>query len=93
MPNAIRDDVQGTLRHLGFHEIRPSETAAWTPTETVDRYGTTSETKIVHRKHEPVARLVDAETGETVATARRSCPVPRSQMVTKTDARNRSARQ
>lgn len=74
MPNAIRDDVQGTLRHMGFHEIRPSENGTWTPTETVDRYGTTSETKIVHRKHEPTCRLVDAETGETVAVARRSCP-------------------
>jgi hypothetical protein len=75
MPNAIRDDVQGVLAFMGFREIRPSETGTWTPTQAVDRYGTTSETKIVHRKHEPVARLVDAETGETVAVARRSCPV------------------
>jgi hypothetical protein len=76
MPNAIRDDVQGVLLFMGFREIRPSDAAAWTPTGAVDgRYGTTSETKIIHRKHKPVARLVDAETGETVAVARRSCPV------------------
>ena len=72
----VRDDVQGVLRYLGFNEIRRSETDAWTPTQAVDgRFGTTSETSIIHRKGKPTAQLVDAETGQTVAVARRSCPV------------------
>ena len=71
---AIRDNVQGVLVHLGFNEIRTSETDAWTPTQAIDgRYGTTAETKIIHRKGKPVAQLVDAETGQRVAVARRSC--------------------
>ena len=71
---AIRDNVQGVLRHMGFNEIRTSETGTWTPTKAVgSRYGTTSETRIIHRKGKPVAQLVDAETGQRVAVARRSC--------------------
>ena len=75
-PVDVRDDVKGVLVHLGFREIRPAETGAWTPTQAVgNQYGTTSETGIVRRKGKPTAQLVDAESGQTVAVARRSCSV------------------
>jgi hypothetical protein len=74
--NDIRDDVQGTLRHLGFCELRPTGGDEWAPLDRVNgQFGTTAETTIIHRKGEPTARLVDRESGETVATARRSCAV------------------
>lgn len=74
--NEIRDDVSGTLRFLGYGEVKPAETGEWKPLEAVkDKYGTTSETKIISRKNVPTCRLVDADTGERVATARKSEPV------------------
>lgn len=74
--NEIRDDVAGTLRFLGYGEVKPEETGEWQPIEAVNgEYGTTSETKILSRKNVPTCRLVDRETGEQVATARKSEPI------------------
>jgi len=76
-------DVLGTLEHLGYGEIRPETTAPdvadWRPIKEVDgRFGTTDETHILTRKRKATCRLVDVETGQLVATARKSCPVERS---------------
>lgn len=73
-------DVLEILDHLGYGELRP-ETAApgstdWRPlSEMNGRYGTTDETHILTRNRKPTCRLVDVETGQLVATARKSCPL------------------
>jgi phage terminase Nu1 subunit (DNA packaging protein) len=71
-------DVLGVLKHLGYGGIRPETTtpdvADWRPIKAVNgRFGTTDETHILTRKQKATCRLVDAETGQLVATARRSC--------------------
>lgn len=73
-------DVLGILEHLDYREIRPEEgtpgAADWRPIEDVNgRYGTTDDTDIVSRKERPTCRLVDRDTGQLVATARKSCPL------------------
>jgi hypothetical protein len=73
-------DVQGILEHLGYREIRlegsaPDSDGApdWRPLSDVNgRFGTTDETHILTRKRKPTCRLVDAESGELVAMAKRS---------------------
>lgn len=70
-------DVLGVLQHLGYREIRPEDTGQWAPlSETNGRYGTTDDTDIISRKERPTCRLVDRDTGQLVATARKSCPLP-----------------
>jgi hypothetical protein len=76
--NDIRHDVHGTLRFLGYGEIRTADGGQWKSLEAVDgRFGTTDETEIVSRKNVPTCRLLDRETGEQVATARKSEPIRR----------------
>jgi len=75
-------DVLG-IEHLGYGELRPEEGGPggpdWHPIEVADgRFGTTDETHIITRKRRATARLVDVETGELVATARKSCPLERA---------------
>ena len=76
-------DVLGILEHLGYGEIRPEvaarseavDAADWRPVSNVNgRYGTTDETHVITQKRKATCRLVDVETGELVATARKSCP-------------------
>jgi len=74
------NDVVGTLKHLGYRELRPEESAPgradWRPIEDVNgRFGTTDETHVISRKGRPTCRLVDPATGQLVATARKSCPI------------------
>ena len=74
------NDVLGILEHLGYGEIRPETTASdvanWRPIKEVDgRFGTTDETHILMRKRKATCQLVDVETGELVAMARKSCPL------------------
>ncbi len=72
----VRDDVAGTLRFMQYHEVRTVSGGEWEPLEAVDgRFGTTSETEVHVSKGRPTARLVDGDTGETVGTARLSCPM------------------
>lgn len=67
-------DVRGILEFLGYREICPEDVGEWLPIKSVNgRYGTTDRTEIIRRKGAPTARLVDRETGELVAMARRSC--------------------
>ena len=73
-------DVLGILEHLGYREIRLEDTeqsaGEWRPLPEVNgRFGTTDETHILTRKRKPTCRLVDVETGELVAMARKSCPL------------------
>lgn len=74
-------DVLGILEHLGYRELRPEGSAPdggdWRPIEEVNgRFGTTDETHVISRKERPTCRLVDRDTGQLVATARKSCPLP-----------------
>ena len=74
-------DVLGILEHLGYREVRPEGSAPgrgeWAPlSEANGCYGTTDDTDIISRKGRPTCRLVDRETGQQVATARKSCPLP-----------------
>jgi hypothetical protein len=69
-------DVLRILEHLGYGEARPEDAGGWRPIEDVNgRYGTTDETHIISRKRKATARLVDRDTGQLVATARKSCPI------------------
>ena len=77
-------DVLGILEHLGYGEIRPENVGDWCPIEAGGeagngRFGTTDETSIISQKGEPTCRLVDRETGQLVATARKSCPLEQLQ--------------
>jgi len=75
--NDVRHDVAGTLRFLGYGEIRTADGGQWRPLDAVDsRFGTTDETEILSRKNRPTCRLLDRETGERLATARKSEPIP-----------------
>ena len=77
-------DVLGILEHLGYRELRPEGSAPgagkWAPLSDVNgRYGTTDDTDIISRKRKATARLVDRDTGQLVATARKSCSIDRNQ--------------
>jgi hypothetical protein len=77
-------DVLGILEHLGYRELRPEESAPgagdWRPIEdTGGRYGTTDSTDIISQKRKATARLVDRDTGQLVATARKSCPLQQTE--------------
>ena len=75
MANEIRDDVRGILLFLGFLEVREAG-GEWGLTADVgSAFGTTSETTILHRKHDATASLVDRQTAEVVGVVRRSCPL------------------
>jgi len=80
------NEVIPVLEKLGYGEIRLEESAPngspqesedggeWAPLSDMNgRFGTTDRTKIISRKNRPTCRLVDRETGELVATARKSC--------------------
>lgn len=72
----VLHDVHDILEHLGYGEVRAADGNDWQPLDAVNgRYGTTDETKILSRKNRPTCRLVDRETGEQVATARKSEPI------------------
>jgi len=67
-------------RAFGLPGLRLEESAPgaadWHPlSEASGRYGTTNDTHVIARKGRPTCRLVDVETGELVATARKSCPL------------------
>lgn len=69
-------DVADVLRFLGYRQIRTDAGGDWRPIGAArGRFGTTDRTDILTRKHAATARLVDRETGELVATARKSCPI------------------
>jgi hypothetical protein len=69
------DDAVGTLSRMGYGEVR-FRGEKWQPLSAVNgELGTTAETEIHDRKGAPTCRLVDGDTGETVGTARLSCPV------------------
>jgi len=79
-------DVLGILEHLGYGELRPEEGAPergscagdWRPIEDVNGRldgVTTDDVDVISRKRKATARLVDRETGELVATARKSCRI------------------
>jgi len=81
-------EVVGILEHLGYREIRPEGSAPergsyagdWHPTEKVNgRFGTTDETHIITQKRKATCRLVDRETGQVVATARKSCRIEQAE--------------
>jgi hypothetical protein len=78
-PQPAMKGIQEILEHLGYGEIRLESAAPgapdWRPIEAAGQLGTTDETKIISRKNSPTCRLVDRETGELVATARKSCPI------------------
>lgn len=66
-------DVKGVLDFLDYDQLRPAG-GEWQPLSEVNgQYGTTDETHLIrHRQEDGVMRLVDAETGEQVATARKN---------------------
>jgi len=75
-------DVLGILEHLGYGELRPEGSAPgaadWHPIEEVNGRldgVTTDDVDVISRKRKATARLVDRETGELVATARKSCRI------------------
>jgi hypothetical protein len=75
-------DVLGILEHLGYRELHPEESAPdqgdWRPIEdTGGRFAgvTTDDVDVITRKRKATARLVDRDTGQLVATARKSCPL------------------
>ena len=71
-------DLLDVLRHMDYHEVRTAETGEWTPTAETNGQldGETTDTlHVLVWSDSPTAVLRDPETGETVAEARRSCPV------------------
>ena len=83
-PQPPMKGVQEILEHLGYGEIRlegsggdgSAAAGEWAPLSDVNgRFGTTDETSIISEKNEPTCRLVNRETGQLVATARKSCPL------------------
>jgi hypothetical protein len=65
-------DVKGVLDFLGYDELRPAG-GQWRPLAEVNgQYGTTDETDILDIDHEEGLRLVDRDTGDLLATARKS---------------------
>ena len=65
-------DVEDVLNHLGYDEIRPAG-GEWRPLSEVNgRFGTTDKTDILDTGHEEGLRLVNRDTGDLLATARKS---------------------
>ena len=65
-------DVKGVLDFLGYDELRPAG-GQWRPLAEVNsQLGTTDETDILDIDHEEGLRLVDRDTGDLLATARKS---------------------
>jgi len=65
-------DVKGVLNHLGYDELRPAG-GEWRPLSEVNgRFGTTDDTDILDTGHEEGLRLRDRDTGDLLATARKS---------------------
>jgi hypothetical protein len=65
-------DVKGVLDFLGYDELRPAG-GQWCPLAEVNgQYGTTDETDILDIGQEEGLRLVDRDTGDLLATARKS---------------------
>ena len=65
-------DVKGVLDFFGYDELRPAG-GQWRPLAEVNgQYGTTDETDILDIGHEGGLRLVDRDTGDLLATARKS---------------------
>lgn len=65
-------DVKGILDFLGYDQLR-RRGDTWRPlSEVDDRFGTTDETHIWRRDERPRVRLVDGETNEEIAFARKS---------------------
>jgi len=65
-------DVKDVLGFLGYDEIRPAG-EEWRPLSEVNgRFGTTDDTDILDTGHEEGLRLRDRETGDLLATARKS---------------------
>lgn len=65
-------DVKGVLDFLGYDELRPAG-GQWRPLAEVNgQYATTDETDILDIGHEEGLRLVDRDTGDLLATARKS---------------------
>jgi hypothetical protein len=65
-------DVKDVLGFLGYDEIRPAG-GEWRPLSEVNgQLGTTDETDILDIDHEEGLRLVDRDTGDLLATARKS---------------------
>jgi hypothetical protein len=65
-------DVKGVLDLLGYDELRP-DGGQWRPLAEVNgQLGTTDETDILDIDHEEGLRLVDRDTGDLLATARKS---------------------
>jgi hypothetical protein len=73
------NDVKKTLDALGFGEVRLTDDSDWRPTADLNgEMGTTSQTRIrLPRAFEQHAHLLDAETDEVVALARKSYPINR----------------
>ncbi|MFB6230434.1 MAG: hypothetical protein ABEL04_04685 [Salinibacter sp.] len=68
------NDAKEVLRHMGFTEIRDESTGKWESLDNVNgRYGTTDDTHLILPENEEgVCRLVDPDTEEQIATARKS---------------------
>jgi predicted ATP-dependent serine protease len=65
-------DVKDVLGFLGYDELRPAG-GEWRPLSEVNgRFGTTDETDILDTGHEEGLRLVNRDTGDLLATARKS---------------------
>ena len=65
-------DVKGVLNHLGYDELRPAG-GEWRPLSEVNgRFGTTDDTDVLDTGHEEGLRLRDRDTGDLLATARKS---------------------
>jgi hypothetical protein len=65
-------DVKGVLNHLGYDELRLAG-GEWRPLSEVNgRFGTTDDTDILDTGHEEGLRLRDRDTGDLLATARKS---------------------
>jgi len=76
-------DVKGVLDFLGYDEVRPPG-GDWCPLSQANgQCGTTDETNILDIDHEEGLRLVDRDTGDLLATARKSSllPMPETQTI------------
>jgi len=68
-------DLAAVLRFLGFEEVRPVESGEWAPVSEVngrlDGASTDEVHVLVHDRWTPPCRLVDPDSGERVAVARK----------------------
>lgn len=66
-------DVKGILDFLGYDQLRPAG-GDWRPISEVNgRYGTTDDTDLIRPQHEEgIIRLVDRDTGDEIAFARKT---------------------